>query len=95
MDDIAHGFNINHSELEGVRILIAFYSYEDYIGTAWVLFERDGKLYAVHGGYCSCYGLEGQWDPEETSTDYLRNQLEKGRWHVSDDDLDALRLIVA
>lgn len=46
---------------------VLFASYNEcggYDGDAWVLFEKDGQLYEVHGGHCSCYGLEGQWVPE-------------------------------
>jgi hypothetical protein len=32
-----------------------------------VIFEKDGKLWEVNGSHCSCYGLEGQWQPEETT----------------------------
>jgi hypothetical protein len=54
------------------EVLIAIYTYEDYWGSAFVLFERDGKLYEVNGSHCSCYGLETQWEPEETSWPALR-----------------------
>lgn len=49
------------------EILLAEYAAEAYGGSAFVLFERDGKLYEVNAGHCSCYGLEGQWSPEETT----------------------------
>ena len=49
------------------QIFYAVYEAPSYEGWAWVLFERDGKLYEVSGSHCSCYGLEGQWSPEETS----------------------------
>lgn len=61
-----------------VNILLASYTYEDYSGDAFVLYEKDGKLFEVHGGHCSCYGLEGQWEPEETTVEALRHRLEKG-----------------
>jgi hypothetical protein len=46
---------------------ILYASYGGYEGWAFVLFKRKGKLYEVTGSHCSCYGLEGQWEPEETS----------------------------
>jgi hypothetical protein len=49
------------------QIVYAYYSYEDYSGTAFVLFERDGVLYEVNRSHCSCMGLEEQWSPEATS----------------------------
>lgn len=58
-------FSIEESALDGAEILAAAYTYEDYSGSAYVLFRKDGKLFAVNGGHCSCFGLEGQWEPEE------------------------------
>lgn len=63
---------------DDIEILLAWYGYGDYEGDAFVLFRKDGKLYEVNGGHCSCNGLEGQWDPEETSIEALRFQLDKG-----------------
>lgn len=53
------------------EILFAWYEYEDYSGSAMVLFQRDGKLYEVCGGHCSCDGLEDQWRPGEVTWDAL------------------------
>lgn len=62
------------------EVLFASYGYENYSGDAMVVFEHDGILYEVHGGHCSCYGLneqiysgesESQWEPEETSWESL------------------------
>lgn len=74
MDDFA----IKEEDLEGVNILVASYTYECYSGSAFVIFEKDGKLYEVNGGHCSCYGLEHQWQPEETSVDELIHRLTEG-----------------
>ena len=74
MDD----FEITEGDLEGVEILLASYTYENYSGDAFVLFRKGGKLYEVNGGHCSCYGLEGQWDPEETTVAELRHRLTEG-----------------
>ena len=70
-------------EYKGVEILFASYGYENYSGDAFVLFRRDGKLYEVNGGHCSCYGLEGQWEPEETTIEALRHRLSNG-WFGTD-----------
>jgi hypothetical protein len=43
----------------------AMYETPDYEGYAKVFFSYDGEVvYYVEGGHCSCYGLEGQWEPE-------------------------------
>jgi hypothetical protein len=49
------------------EILFAQYGGGPYDGYCRVLFQRDGVLYRVDASHCSCYGLEGQWSPEETS----------------------------
>lgn len=64
---------------KNINVLLAIYSYGCYDGTAFVLFERDGKLYEVDGGHCSCYGLEQQWKPEETTVESLRHRLNNGQ----------------
>jgi len=63
---------------EKVNILFASYGDENYSGSAFVLFEKDGQLFEVNGGHCSCYGLEGQWEPEKVVLAELENRLTKG-----------------
>lgn len=65
-------------EFQGIEILLASYEYAGYEGSAFVLFRKDGKLYEVNGGHCSCYGLEGQWEPEETTIEALEHRLKEG-----------------
>lgn len=71
-------FEIDDKDLEGIEILLAFYSCEWFSGDAFVLFRKDGKLYEVNGSHCSCYGLEGQWEPEETTIEALEHRLNEG-----------------
>ncbi len=63
---------------KNMEVLLASYNYEDHSGDAFVLFKRDGKLYEVNGSHCSCYCLEDQWEPEETTIESLRHRLYKG-----------------
>jgi len=67
-----------------INILFASYEYENYSGDAWVLFEQDGKLYEVNGSHCSCYGLEGQWEPEQVSLKELEHRLLSGTFGIDD-----------
>lgn len=53
------------------EIIFAFYDTPDYEGYAFVLYQREGKLFEVTGYHCSCMGLEDQWIPEETTWDAL------------------------
>ncbi len=66
VNDVFYEFRVPTPLQEGVDIVAAHYDIGDYEGEAWVVFIKDGKWYEVHGSHCSCYGLEDQWDPEET-----------------------------
>ena len=66
--------DFRHILRDNEKILFAWYSYEDYEAAAFVLFEKEGKYYEVHGSHCSCYGLEDQWEPEECDLAVLREQ---------------------
>lgn len=58
---------------DGAVLLFAYYTDEDYSGSAFAVFEAaDGALWEINGSHCSCYGLEGQWQPEQTTTAALR-----------------------
>ena len=73
-------------EYQELEILLASYSYENYSGDAFVLYRSGGKLYEVNGGHCSCYGLEGQWSPEETTIESLQHRLDAGSLGKGDYD---------
>ena len=66
------------SQQDGEEILFATYYSQDYDGSAFVLFHKDGKLFTVQGGHCSCNGLEDQWCPVEVTRDSLMHEIEKG-----------------
>lgn len=53
------------TEPEPCEVLLAWYEYEDYSGSARVVYRRGDDYYEVTGGHCSCYGLEDQWEPEK------------------------------
>lgn len=75
-EDVESDFEV---ELTDEQIIYAEYETPSYEGYAFVLFEKDGKLYEVNGSHCSCNGLEGQWSPEETSIKFLREIIKNGK----------------
>lgn len=77
--DIERDFQLAENSLDDAKILLAWYGGGDYEGSAFVLFEQYGKLYEVNGSHCSCYGLEGQWEPEETLVEALVHRIKNGR----------------
>lgn len=64
-DDVIFAFDIAPSDLDACEPMVAWYIEEGYEGYALVVYLFNGKLYEVNGSHCSCYGLEGQWEPEE------------------------------
>lgn len=81
--DVFWNFNVPEDQ-QDIKILMAWYDQDAYDGSAFVLFDRNGQLYEVHGSHCSCYGLEDQWDPEETSTDALMHHMDQGYFGYQD-----------
>lgn len=97
---IIEQFEAPKDALEGAEVLYAYYEYADYSGDAMVVFRKDGKLYEALGSHCSCYGLEGQWDPEETSIEALKlrdpcNDAIKGHLQQLVSELDPENSIAA
>lgn len=69
--DVVDQYSAPPDALEGAELLLAWYGYGDYRGSSFVLFRKEGKLFEVNGSHCSCNGLEGQWEPEETTWEAL------------------------
>lgn len=65
-------------DFEDAEVLLAYYSYEDYFGEAFVLYRKNGNLFEVNGSHCSCYGLEYQWDPENVTVEELWHRVTEG-----------------
>lgn len=79
IDEMISDFEISVDTLEHAEVLLASYGREHgYDGGAFVLYRESGKLYEVNAGHCSCYGLEEQWEPEETDKEALLHRLDEG-----------------
>lgn len=71
LEDVKSEFCVEKLDFSNIEIIYARYSHESYSGDSHVIFIEDGKLYEVWGSHCSCFGLEGQWEPEETTIQAL------------------------
>lgn len=80
--DVLNSFNASSEALDGCRVFVACYRDTDYSGSAYVLYASGKTLYEVHGGHCSCYGLEGQWEPEDTTIESIQFRLKNGNLDV-------------
>jgi len=81
-DDVFSDFCIDEhisgpNPMKGVKILFACYKTGGYSGQGFVLFKKGRKYYEVNGSHCSCYGLEGQWSPEEVVMKELITRAER------------------
>lgn len=78
------------------QILFASYDYENYSGRAFVLYKaKSGILFEVNGSHCSCYGLEGQWKPEETTWSALAMRHFPSYDEESFSGVDELKKLIA
>lgn len=66
-DIISNYGGTSEQDLKGAKVLLAWYGYGSYRGSSLILYTKKGKLYEVNGSHCSCFGLEDQWSPVETS----------------------------
>lgn len=78
-------FGISGHDLAGAKILLASYMCDELCGEAFVLLQRDGRLYEVNASHDSLGHMAGQWEPEETLIEALRHRLDKGRLGSSAD----------
>lgn len=70
-EGVFSSFGVFESDWKDIEFIYACYDTPQYEGYAHVIFKRDGKLYEVNASHCSCYELDGQWEPEETSLSAL------------------------
>lgn len=78
--------------LNSSTVHIAWYGGGAYDGQSFVVYEKDGVLYEVNGSHCSCYGLEGQWKPEETHWKAIRMRRLDENYY--DPDKDATKILI-
>ena len=64
-------------ELKRFNIVIAYESVGSWgcDSSSYFLMQRknDGVYFEFSGGHCSCYGFEGQYDPQEATIEYLKS----------------------
>lgn len=58
------------------RFVFGQYETPSYEGYATVITSPDGKSFDVtEGSHCSCYGLEGQWEPTKHNVSEIRKMM--------------------
>lgn len=74
-NDVQSNFQMKEDEPD--EVFVAGYSYEDYSGYSEVVYRRGTDYFIASGSHCSCYGLEGQWEPERYDKETLLVALKK------------------
>jgi hypothetical protein len=71
--------NLQIDPVEEPDHVYAYYDREGYEGTAKVAYyiAAENKFYTVYGTHCSCYGLEGQWEPEPYDPDIFAAMIDR------------------
>lgn len=62
---------------EPEEVIFAGYNTPSYEGYALVIYRNGEDYFSVEGSHCSCYGLEGQWKPEQYTKEVLRQVWER------------------
>jgi len=72
---IVSEFEADINDVKKYKYLVVYVDYGSYEGTGWLLMrhKETGELYENHSGHCSCYGNEGQFEPEKTTVEYLKS----------------------
>lgn len=87
--DVQEAYSMEMKKPE--QVLLAYYSYEDYSGSSYVIYREGDKYYFNYGGHCSCHGLEDQWDPTEfNSKEEFVAYMEKTKYYDAKDLLEKL-----
>lgn len=62
-EDVQDAYEMQEPEPE--QVILAAYDVGSYEGSSEVIYRNGEDYFVVSGGHCSCYGLEGQWEPEK------------------------------
>lgn len=88
--DVQNDFDMKDPEPH--KVLYASYEQGSYEGSADVFWRNsDGTYGYEYGSHCSCYGLEGQWDPETYTVEQLKGQVDRAQYGFFKDHADMIR----
>lgn len=88
-NSVTYMFEITMPEPEYVW---ATYESGGYDGSAIVIYKQGNNWYQVYGSHCSCYGLEGQWEPEILDIKLHFEALAEGKSLIAGYGMDSVKL---
>lgn len=81
IENISNNYDVEKQIVDEYQIIIAILNNYGYEEDSYFLMiqKKTGKLHENFAGHCSCYGFEGQFEPEETSVEYLISDKHQNR----------------
>lgn len=78
-EDVLRHFEVEAGSVVPDQVYLAAYDESEagYDGYADVVYRIGDRYFRVQASHCSCYGLEGQWEPEEYSREEFLGALER------------------
>jgi hypothetical protein len=77
LGDLKCEWQVERAVLDRFEVLVAYQSVGNWgcDSSAWFLLREKstGRLFEACGSHCSCYGFEGQFEPEQTTVTYLKS----------------------
>jgi hypothetical protein len=80
-EQIKCNFELTDEQFSGFEVVFSKDYSEPYETSYFGVLRKNGKLYKVSCGTCSCYGCEGQFNPIETSLEDLKTDIDYGLTH--------------
>lgn len=72
---LVEAYKADENEVDKYDILIGCEQEWAYEGYSWYLLRNkiSNELFEVNGAHCSCYGYEGQFEPQLITVEYLKS----------------------
>lgn len=82
LDDLCKNYQIEREHIDLYEVLFAEYQCGSWEGCSIILLKRGNDFFVVQASHCSCYGLEGQFEPMPTNKEALYLEY-KGKFNFA------------
>ena len=79
-EHLINEYTANCELVQDLEVLIAYESVGSWgcdSSSFFLLKDKEGKLYEVHGSHCSCFGFEDQFTLQESSIEALKFRVDR------------------
>lgn len=95
--EIVENFDLDKDLLNDYEVLFAGYDVEEYSGYAVVILKHKihKTLHQVFAGRCSCDGLKGKFDIEDTDIRHIRTLLKNGAYNPFNEEIKKMLFLMS